>query len=100
MCKILRIAGHSLEPEFRDGDYVLVSRIPFFFRAPHHGNVVAFTKPPYGVMIKRVEYLTQAGEVFVLGTHATSLDSLQFGLISRRDLLGKVVGHIHRPGRE
>ena len=100
MFKILRIAGQSLEPEFRDGDYVLVSKIPFFFRAPHSGDVVAFRKPPYGVMIKRVEYLTETGEVFVLGKDIASVDSLQFGPIARRELLGKVIMHIQKPGRE
>ena len=100
MIKILRVIGRSLEPDFRDGDYVLVSRIPFFFRPARHGDVVAFHKPPYGLLIKRVEYRTPAGELFVLGTHAASVDSLQFGPIRGQDLLGKVIGHVKKPGRE
>jgi len=100
MCKILRVTGKSLEPDFRDGDYVLVSKIPLLMRPARQGNVVAFHKPPYGLLIKRVEYLTPEGELFVLGTHAASVDSLQFGPVRRQDLLGKVIAHVKRPGRE
>jgi len=99
MMKILRITGRSLEPDFRDGDYVLVSKIPLLVRPARAGDVVAFHKPPYGLLIKRVEYLTPGGELFVLGTHAASVDSLQFGPIRRQDLLGKVLVHVKKPGR-
>jgi signal peptidase I len=100
MIKILRITGHSLEPDFRDGDYVVVSKIIFHLRSARRGDVVAFRKPPYGLLIKRVEYLTPAGELFVLGTHAASVDSLQFGPIQPQDLLGSVIGHVKKPRRE
>jgi signal peptidase I len=97
MMKILRISGHSLEPEFQDGDFVLISKIPFFLRHARRGDVVAFNKPPYGLLIKRVEYLTPAGELFVLGSNFASIDSLQFGPVRRQDVLGKVIGHIQKP---
>ena len=100
MVRILRIEGCSLEPDFRDGDYVLVSKIPLLIRPARQGDVVAFRKLPYGLLIKRVEYLTPQGELFVLGTHAASVDSLQFGPIRRQDLLGKVIGHVKKPGRK
>jgi signal peptidase I len=100
MIKIFRITGRSLEPDFQDGDYVVVSNIPLRVRPARRGDVVAFRKSPYGLLIKRVEYLTPAGELFVLGTHAASVDSLQFGPIRRQDLLGKVIGHVKKPRRE
>ena len=100
MIKILRVTGRSLEPDFQDGDFVLVSKILFFFRRARRGDVVAFLKEPYGLMIKRVEYLTPAGELFVLGTHPASVDSLQFGSIHRQEILGKVIGHVKKPRRE
>ena len=98
--KILKVSGQSLEPDFQDGDFVLVSKIPFAFRSARSGDVVAFHKPPYGMLIKRVEYLTPAGELFVLGSHHTSVDSLQFGPVRRQDVLGKVIGHIPKPRRK
>ena len=99
MMKILRISGRSLEPDFWDGDYVLVSKIPLRIRLARRGDVVAFRKPPYGLLIKRVEYLTPEGELFVLGTHTASVDSLQFGPIRQQDLLGKVIAHVKKPRR-
>ena len=98
--KILKISGRSLEPGYHDGDYVLVSKIPLLWRGARRGDVVAFRKPPYGLLIKRVEYLTPSGELFVLGTHAASVDSLQFGPVRQQDILGKVIGHMKRPRRE
>jgi signal peptidase I len=100
MIKFLRVTGRSLEPDFQEGDFVVVSKIPLLIRPARRGDVVAFHKPPYGLLIKRVEYLTHAGALFVLGTHTASMDSLQFGPIRRQDVLGKVIGHIKKPRRE
>jgi signal peptidase I len=100
MVKILRVEGRSLEPDFQDGDYVVISKIPLRLRKARHGDVVAFEKPPYGLLIKQVEYLTPGGELFVLGTHAASVDSLQFGPIHPQQILGKVIWHVKRPRRE
>lgn len=96
MLKIFRVAEHSMEPEYQAGDYVLVSKIPYLFRQARPGDVVAFHKPPHGLLIKQVEYLTPAGELFVLGKNPLSIDSLQFGPIQPRDLLGKVIGHVRK----
>ncbi len=96
MLKILRVTEHSMEPEYHEGDYVFVSKIPFLFRGAHPGDVVAFHKPPHGLMIKKVEYLTPTGDLFVLGTHYASQDSLQFGPIRPQDVLGKVIGHVRK----
>jgi signal peptidase I len=92
--KILRITEHSLEPDFKDGDFVVISKIPLLFRSPRPGDVVVFRKPPHGLMIKKVEYLTKAGELFVLGSHVSSVDSLQFGPVRQQDVLGVVIAHI------
>lgn len=98
--KVLKVSGRSLEPDFQDGDFVLVSKIPYVFRSARKGDVVAFHKPPYGTLIKRVEYLTPTGELFVLGSHPASVDSLQFGPVRQQDVLGKVISHIQKPRRK
>ena len=82
------------------GDFVVISKIPFFLRAPRPGDVVAFRKQPHGLMIKRVEYLTPAGELFVLGNHVASVDSLQFGPVRKQDVIGKVIMHIQNGSRK
>ncbi len=95
MFRILKISGDSLTPEYRNGDFVLVSKIPFLLRPVRAGDIVAFRQPGYGLLIKMVERLApQGGGVFVVGTQPDSVDSRVFGEISPRQIVGKVIWHI------
>jgi type IV secretory pathway protease TraF len=48
-------------------------------------------------MIKQVErLLPESDEIYVVGTHDQSVDSRQFGAISRQAVIGKVVWRIKR----
>jgi phage repressor protein C with HTH and peptisase S24 domain len=96
MLRLLKIMGDSLAPEYRGGDFVLVSKIPFFFAPPSAGNVVAFRQPGYGLLIKRIQQITPDGEVYVIGTNPLSIDSREFGPIRREAILGKVIWHIRQ----
>jgi hypothetical protein len=50
-------------------------------------------------MIKRVDnYDKNNAELWVSGTHPESVDSLEIGPVFTKDLLGKVVLHIKKPG--
>ena len=99
MLKILKVTGDSLSPFFLEGDFVVVSKIPFFLRKPRSGDIVVFEHPTYGTLIKRVERLSPDGEeVYVIGEHPLSTDSRQFGPLPCRILLGKVIWHIRKPG--
>ena len=96
MLKLLRVSGLSMWPQYEDGDYVLVAspRLAGGIRA---GDVVVFRHPDYGVMIKRVERVEPGGDdIYVIGAHERSVDSRQFGAISRRAVIGKVIWHIKR----
>lgn len=96
MLRLLKVTGHSLTPKYQEGDFVLISKIPFLFHAPQPGDIVAFHHPLYGTMIKQVTQTDpQAQSLVVTGTHPDSIDSRHFGPISRRSLLGKVIWHIH-----
>lgn len=98
MLRIIRISGDSLSPDYLEGDFVITSRIPYFFLSPQHDDVIVFKQPPHGIMIKRVDgSRTNAASVFVVGTHPDSHDSRHFGLISPQCILGKVIWHIARP---
>jgi len=98
MFKLLRISGHSLLPTYRDGDYVLISRIPHLFRPVKQGDIVAFRHKTYGLMIKKVHSVVpERSEIYVIGTHEASVDSRHFGAIRRKDVLGTVIWHIARP---
>jgi nickel-type superoxide dismutase maturation protease len=95
MIQILKVTGESLSPFFVEGDFVVVSKIPFVLRKIKAGDIVVFRHPVYGTMIKKVERISPDGEeIFVFGTHPESTDSRQFGPLRRSQLTGKVIWHI------
>lgn len=98
MFQLIKVSGKSLLPEYQEGDFVLVAKVPFFLKRIQQGDVVVFDHPVYGLMIKRVDHLIpEKDEIFVVGTHVFSVDSREFGPISRKALIGKVVYHISKP---
>ena len=101
MLRFIKVLGQSLAPDYREGDFVLVAKIPFLLNRLKKGDTVVFNHPVYGTMIKMVES-SQAvrGEIFVLGTHQDSVDSRHFGPIRTADLIGKVIWHIRKPNLE
>ena len=100
MLGLLKVTGDSLSPDYQEGDFVLLLKIPFFLNRLKRGDTVVFRQTYYGVMIKRVERRSQDGkQVYVLGTHAESADSRKFGPVQLEDLVGKVIWHIKRPRR-
>jgi len=92
MFKLFKVTGDSLVPDYRNGDYVLVTRL---FRKLQQNDMVVFSKDTYGMMIKRVQQVRRNGtEYFVEGTHPDSIDSKHFGPVQRQDVIGKVLWHI------
>jgi signal peptidase I len=97
MLRLLKVKGHSLEPTYQEGDFVFISKIPFFLAPPRPGDVIAFRQPGYGTLIKQIEQAeAESDELYVRGTHPDSVDSRQFGPVRRRDVLGKVIWHIRK----
>jgi signal peptidase I len=47
--KLFRIKGHSMEPEFREGDYVLVRKTNI-----KNGDTIIFKSPDGRFLIKRI----------------------------------------------
>jgi signal peptidase I len=98
MLRLLKVSGQSLSPKYKEGDFVIVSKIPFLFASPRPGDVVAFHQPGYGTMIKLVEQVDAAsGELLVTGTQPESVDSRVFGAVRKSDLMGKVIWHVAKP---
>lgn len=98
MLKIFRVTENSMAPEYLEGDFVLVAKIPLVF-SMRVGDVIVFRHQRYGVLIKQVQAMTpDGGEISVIGRHPKSVDSRTFGPISSGDVLGKVIWHIRRPG--
>lgn len=50
------VEGRSMEPNFHDGEYLLIDKISYRFRPPQRGDVVVFISPDDGKLhfIKRV----------------------------------------------
>ena len=97
MLRLLKVSGQSLSPRYNEGDFVIVSKIPFFFIPPRPGDVVAFRQPGYGTLIKQVVQVDPAsGALTVTGTQPESVDSRVFGPVSPRSLLGKVIWHVKK----
>ena len=96
MLRMLKITGDSLAPDYQEGDFVLISKIPFLFSPPAPGDVVAFQQPGYGLLIKRIQLINPDISLNVIGTHAESIDSRVFGPVKRHHLLGKVIWHIRK----
>ncbi len=68
-----RIEGYSMEPNFHDGQFLLVNKLQYLFTPPQRGDVIIFRYPlnPNKNFIKRVIALPgetveiRAGKVFV-----------------------------------
>jgi signal peptidase I len=97
MLRVLKVTGTSLAPDYREGDFVLVAKIPFSFNPLHQGDTVVFRHADYGTLIKKIGHISTDGkEIYVIGTRLDSIDSHRIGPVQRRDLIGKVIWHIRR----
>jgi signal peptidase I len=97
MLRLLKVRGHSLFPDFREGDYVLAAGVPFPSGKIRAGDVVIFRQPGYGTLIKRVQKVSEKDCTYeVRGTQVNSADSRNFGPISRDQITGKVIWHIRQ----
>ncbi|RPI88385.1 MAG: S26 family signal peptidase [Chloroflexi bacterium] len=99
MCRLLKISGNSLYPVYQEGDFVMISKISLFFKPVKRGDILVFRHAYYGTLIKQADHVLPGGkEVFVLGTGEQSIDSRSFGPVKIRDLDGRVIHHIKKPG--
>jgi signal peptidase I len=97
MLRLLKIRGQSLYPDFQEGEFVLVGRVPFPSGKIRAGDVIVFRQPGFGTLIKRVSQVLDAGKSFdVRGTQIESTDSRNFGPVPIEQVSGKVIWHIHQ----
>ncbi len=97
MPRVVKISGSSLEPIYQEGDFVLVSKIPFLVRSPRPGDTVVFRHEQHGLMIKLVERVLPDGRLWVVGTRPVSVDSYEFGPVQKQDVDGVVMMHFKMP---
>ena len=82
-----------MTPEYWSGDFVLLMKP--FWRRIKRGDVIVFRNQLYGILIKRIEKITDEG-IYVVGTGENSLDSRRLGPVNPDAVQGKVIWHIRR----
>lgn len=88
MIKLFKCEGNSLFPLYKNGQIVL--SIKSKFSNLKVGDVVVFFQNDYGMMIKQIKKI-QDNKYFVVGTNPDSIDSRNFGFISKSDIKYKVL---------
>lgn len=91
-----KVLGHSMEPTLNAGDTLIVSSIPYWFKKPQKGNIVLFletkSKKYFIKRIVKIDRSAQKDKYFLAGDNRNdSKDSKTFGLIERKNILGKVI---------
>lgn len=98
MFRLLKVTGDSLSPLYNEGDFVVITTLPFLSRRIRPGDIIVFQHGLYGTLIKIVDRISPEGdEVYVIGASENSLDSRRLGPISRQAIKGKVIWHIVKP---
>ena len=92
--RVADVNGHSMEPTLSHGDFVLLSRVGYWFGEPQHGDIIAFPfrENPSEYYIKRIigvpgDVIDFADSRFVVNGQLPNFDFAQIDIISRGDIL-------------
>ena len=97
MLRIHKVTGDSMSPDFQDGDFVVLTTVPFFLKRLKIGDTIVFEHKFYGTLIKRIaSFDPETAEAYVEGTRPDSLDSRRLGAIRRDAIRGKVIAHFSK----
>lgn len=80
-----------MEPIIKNGQEILVSSLPFIFKGPEIGDIIAF-KNGYSFVVKRIKKANK-NRFFVKGDN--NEDSKEYGWIERKRIIGKVIYIMH-----
>ena len=92
--KIIRIAGHSMQPLIRDGELLFVNKWAYLFKSPKIGDIVVFRNPKNKnqLFCKRIAGIGD-GRLIVRGDNVA--DSLDVEPIESSLILGKAFHLTH-----
>jgi len=97
MLRIIKVTGDSMSPDFQEGDFVVLTTVPFFLKRLKVGDTIVFQHKLYGTLIKRiVSFDPETAEAYIEGTRPDSLDSRRLGTIRRENIRGKVIAHFSK----
>ena len=89
----MRVKEQSMEPSFREGDFVLVNKLSYLFAAPKVGHVVVAKHPHNSKMLLLKRIAKESKDRYWLkgDSSLVSRDSRQFGWVKKPFLVGKVI---------
>ena len=92
-----RVVDRSMEPQFKEGDFVLVNRWAYLFLKPKIGEVVILIDPENTDrwLLKRITGANRTSYEVRGDNTPLSRDSRKFGEIVKRKIVGKVLLRIH-----
>jgi len=80
-----------MDPQIEDGQSVLVSGLPYWFKTPQINDIVAFKDNSDKVLVKRISKI-QNGKYFLEGDNKNdSLDSRKLGSFSKDRIIGEII---------
>ncbi|MEE9236694.1 MAG: nickel-type superoxide dismutase maturation protease [Thermoplasmata archaeon] len=91
-----KVKDRSMEPGIREGQYVIVNRLAYWLKKPRRGDIVVIRHPRDNrFLIKRIAEVERGGYVVLGDNEKYSVDSREFGPISKDLMVGKVL-FLHR----
>ena len=81
-----KVKGHSMEPNYYEGDYVLISSL-----FPVKKVDVVVIQKQGKRMLKRVSHIKDSKYLVLSDNHGS--DSRSFGPVKKQEILGKVILH-------
>jgi phage repressor protein C with HTH and peptisase S24 domain len=96
--KLARVAGTSMAPTLRDGDFVIALRAPWGGR-PRQGDIVLGEHAELGLIIKRVVEVHGDGRLSLAGDNPLSRESTRLGSIAESAVCGRVWLRVTRGSR-
>lgn len=106
-----RVTGSSMAPTLQDGQFLLLDRVSYHWRAPRPGEVILFRSPqtryhypqhPFPLVKRVVALQTRlaTSDVYVLGDNrapGASIDSRHFGAVPRAHIHGRAIYSLWPP---
>ena len=85
---LVSVRGRSMQPTVEPGQTVVIQKV---FYSLHPKDIILFRDPEGELSLKRIS-LIEGDNIYVLGDNQdVSIDSLEFGAISRSNIIGKLM---------
>lgn len=87
---VVKVTGHSMEPAYQPGQFLVVSSVPYRVSRPQIGDTVIISKD-LRTLVKRIVG-AEDNRYWVEGDNkSSSVDSRAYGTIPRDQIIAKVI---------